>query len=89
MKKNKHITLKDVRKMLVELGKETHYLLDKPIDSWDEYDWGNYHSIAYVYELPLKKVSTDKLLEEIAKRIGGAPGILVGLKKIIEDYENS
>jgi len=36
------LTMSDVHFLLAHLSMETHYLGQKTIDSWDEYDWSNY-----------------------------------------------
>lgn len=37
--------INEVHELLDQLGLHTHYLADKPIDSWDEYDYSNYRSL--------------------------------------------
>lgn len=34
-----------LQEVLVQLASETHYLASKPIESWDDYDRSNYHSL--------------------------------------------
>ncbi len=38
-------TQEDVLFMCDHLNNPTHYLAQKPIDDWDEYDWSNYRSL--------------------------------------------
>jgi hypothetical protein len=38
-------TSKSVGKTLAQLGLETHYLGNKPIENWDNYDHGNYRGL--------------------------------------------
>ena len=41
-----HITPKRVCETLQQLELETHYLMEKPLDQWDEYDSANYQALA-------------------------------------------
>lgn len=41
------VTPKRVFDTLVQLGLETHYLMQKPIADWDEYDSANYRAISH------------------------------------------
>ncbi len=46
----------DVVFMLHHLGCYTHYLCTKPIASWDEYDFSNYHSLKRKATSSVKRV---------------------------------
>jgi hypothetical protein len=48
----------DVQVLLAHLGKETHYLFNKGIEDWDEYDWSNYRS--------LEKKATSRIVRKYA-----------------------
>lgn len=39
------IEAREVHELLDQLGLPTHYLGDKPIDAWDEYDHSNYRAL--------------------------------------------
>lgn len=39
------VNLNEVRELLDQLGLPTHYLRDKPIDAWDEYDHSNFRAL--------------------------------------------
>jgi hypothetical protein len=41
------VTPKRVFDTLVQLGLETHYLMQKPIAEWDEYDSANYRALSH------------------------------------------
>jgi hypothetical protein len=41
------VTPKRVFDTLVQLGLETHYLMQKPIAEWDEYDYANYRALSH------------------------------------------
>lgn len=47
------ICQEDVQFMLAHLNSETHYLWQKPLVAWDEYDWSNYQS--------LKRQATERI----------------------------
>lgn len=50
------IIQEDVVYMLHHLGCYTHYLCTKPITSWDEYDFSNYHSLKQKATNSVKRV---------------------------------
>ncbi len=46
----------DVQFLLAHLNRETHYLHQKPLESWDEYDWSNYKSLERRATTSIKQV---------------------------------
>lgn len=44
---NTKITPQSVFNILEQLGQESHYLRDKPIAEWDEYDYSNYRVLSH------------------------------------------
>lgn len=41
------VTPERVRATLVQLGLETHYLMEKPVTDWDEYDCANFRALSH------------------------------------------
>lgn len=41
------VTPERVRSTLTQLGLETHYLIEKPVMDWDEYDCSNFRALSY------------------------------------------
>ena len=75
-----------VRQVLVDLGKELHYLLDKPVEEWDEYDQANWKNILAQYKSPLSRFEMQELVNEIRKRLNESPGLVTPVQELIEWY---
>lgn len=41
------VTPQRVRATLIQLGLETHYLMEKPVTDWDEYDCANFRALSH------------------------------------------
>ena len=52
----KSLSKSDIHYMLDHLGQHSHYLKDKLLSTWDEYDWSNYDSLKRKATSSIKRV---------------------------------
>jgi len=98
MEKQRPNNIEQVRKTLLQLGKENHYLLSKPLEDWSEGDFSSYSAAVLANQIAkdsilLKDVQLQDIADELRVRLyeGGtvtSQGVYRKIQQLIEDYEN-